>query len=57
MEAGVAIELMEDRLSPKNRICCFDELKVAENIRQGGVCCGCVEYYVRVGLCLDSEFY
>ncbi len=24
----------------------LDEFKVAENIRQGGVCCICVEYYV-----------
>jgi hypothetical protein len=30
---------------------------VADNIRQGGVCCVCVKYCVRVGLRLDSELY
>ena len=35
----------------------MDELKVADIIRQGGVCCVCVEYCVRVGLGLDLELY
>jgi hypothetical protein len=47
----VAVELMEDSSSPEYmEVWCFDELKVAENIRQDGVCCVCDEYCVWVGL-------
>jgi hypothetical protein len=47
---------MEDILSPKYmEVWCLDELKVVENIHQGGICCVCVKYYVRVRLCLDSK--
>ena len=35
----------EDNSSPEYmQVRCFDEFKVAENIRQGEVCCNCVEY-------------
>jgi hypothetical protein len=55
---GVAVELMEDSSSPEYmKVWCFDEFKVADNIRQGGVCCDCVKYCVRVGLRVDSELY
>jgi hypothetical protein len=32
---------------------CLDEFKVTDNIRQGGICCVCVKYCVRVGLRVD----
>jgi hypothetical protein len=48
---GVAVELMEDSSSPEYmEVRCLDELKVEDNIRQGGVCCVCVKYCVLVML-------
>ena len=35
----------------------MDELKMVENIRQGGVCWSCVEYSVQGRLQLDYELY
>jgi hypothetical protein len=47
---GVVVELMQDSSSSEYmEVWCFDELKVAENIRQGGVYCICVEYLYELG--------
>jgi hypothetical protein len=47
------MDLMEENSSPEYmEVWRLDELKMVENIHEGGVC---VEYYAWVRLCLDSD--